>query len=461
MPGIRRLVAFAALAGALALAGCAATGMESESEPMAPPPAPVVAAPPVPYKDCWDGSSVPAGTECPPRAYERESAAREEEEEEEEFSPNEIVAACLRAETCIGVNVLFGTNREVVFGQETETFNRFGGSPATPFKTANGGALVLGETFITVPAPERRQAGRINRPVALFGQRIGVRLDPERHFVFVDYGRLGRQDFAQRINDADSAFVFIHGFNVSFKNAAMRAAQLKVDGGFDGQAMIYSWPTQHNRRLWPGRPYAASQRAAEAARTHFRDFLDLIRAETDSRKVHIVAHSMGNYMMMEVLAALREEAERAGEDGPIFGDIIFAAPDVDRDAFISLARRIDGLGRGMTLYASSRDVSMDIARQLCRLDSGARCPPRAGDVPDAGPIILTQPQLDTIDASNLPNRFFLPTDEHDYFGGDIQILRDITALMRTGRRAPRLETLNEARTRNGRYWIFPCAAGYC
>ncbi|MBI1392640.1 MAG: alpha/beta fold hydrolase [Alphaproteobacteria bacterium] len=371
------------------------------------------------------------------------------------------VAECLILETCIGVDILFGSNREILFGEETETFNRFGRSPETPFKSTNAGELTLGEIFVTVPT--KRDAGVISRPPEVMGRRIGFRLDPQKHFVFVDYGPLSRDAFGGRIDAADSAFLFVHGFNVSFKSAAMRAAQLKVDGGYDGQAMIFSWPTQHYdpspTSPLPRDAYEASRREAEAARAQFREFLDLIVARTDSRKVHIIAHSMGNYMMMETLAALRDAA---GSDGaPVFGEIIFAAPDVDRDEFSALARRIDGLGSGMTLYASSKDFSMEVSRKLCELRVGAPCPPRAGDAPAGeGPIVLSGLGIDTIDASNLPNRFFLPTDEHDYFGGDIQIIRDIAALMRTRQRAPRTLTLNAADAGAGRYWIFPCAAGY-
>lgn len=415
------------------------------------------------YKDCYDGSTVPVDAACPEALEEGpapEAAPVYEEPMGELDEGAAFVADCLAAGTCEGVNILFGSNREIEFGRQAENFNRFGRDPETPFKDRNARTLTLGEVFVTVPRSEDRRAGTIDRPPALFGQRIGFELDPTRHFVFVRYGELSERAFLDALDAKDSAFLFVHGFNVSFESAAMRAAQLKVDGRYDGQAMIYSWPTKHVR-LRPGPPYRASQREAEAARRHFRDFLRMIRDDGQSRKLHIVAHSMGNYMMMEVLAALREEAADGGL--PLFGEIIFAAPDVDRDEFVDLARRIDGLGRGMTLYASSRDVSMEIARNLCRTQRGRACPPRAGDVPEQGPIALRDSDitLDTIDASNLPNRDFLPLDEHDYFGGDIQILRDIADLLQTGERAPRSSIWDEGTAGGARYWIFPCAQGYC
>src|SRR5262249_32675638 len=39
------------------------------------------------------------------------------------------------------------------------------------------------------------------------------------------------------------AFVFVHGYNVSFDNALRRTAQLAHDLRFDGAAFLYSWPS--------------------------------------------------------------------------------------------------------------------------------------------------------------------------------------------------------------------------
>jgi esterase/lipase superfamily enzyme len=38
------------------------------------------------------------------------------------------------------------------------------------------------------------------------------------------------------------AFVFVHGFNVSFENALRRTAQIAYDLNFDGAPFLFSWP---------------------------------------------------------------------------------------------------------------------------------------------------------------------------------------------------------------------------
>lgn len=370
------------------------------------------------------------------------------------------VEDCLAEDTCIPVNILFGTNRDVVFGQPVESFNRFQATPETPFKMTDAEALTLGELLITVP--KERALAEISRPsrfrIPWTDITIGGRLNPERHFVFVDYARLSEDQFGARLEEIPTAFIFVHGFNVPMKSAAMRAAQLKVDSGFEGQAMIYSWPTQQaSFSNFGAAAYQQSRSFAEAARTQFRDFIGLVMDHTDAGAVHIVAHSMGNYVMMDVLADLND-ARPAGSP-PQFGEIVFAAPDVGQDRFVALAERMEGLGRGMTLYASSKDIAMTLSRKLCETQGGADCPPRAGDVPERGPLVVGP--VETVDVSSLDEGFFsfdfLSDFGHSYYGGDRSLLQDIGLMLQTGLRPPkrRNPTLREEGREPNVYWVYP------
>lgn len=40
------------------------------------------------------------------------------------------------------------------------------------------------------------------------------------------------------------AFIFVHGFNNSFEDAARRTAQIAFDVKFDGVPLFYSWPSK-------------------------------------------------------------------------------------------------------------------------------------------------------------------------------------------------------------------------
>ncbi len=72
--------------------------------------------------------------------------------------------------------------------------------------------------------------------------------------------------------------------------------------------------------------------------------------------VHLVAHSMGNRGLLRALQRLAADAEmRAGVK---FGQIFLAAPDVDRDLFLGLARLYPQFSDRTTLYASDGDKAV-------------------------------------------------------------------------------------------------------
>ena len=50
--------------------------------------------------------------------------------------------------------------------------------------------------------------------------------------------------------DADerSALIFVHGYNVSFQEAALRAAQIGFDLSVKGAMAFFGWPSQGSRR---------------------------------------------------------------------------------------------------------------------------------------------------------------------------------------------------------------------
>lgn len=376
----------------------------------------------------------------------------------------EEVGACLSENACTSVRVFYGTNRAVDLTQPIERLNTVGRAGVTPFAAVESDdGLILGTVTVSVPCLQgdvtqaergcRRRFADIPRPgeVSAFGASWRPALDPYQHFVFYRAETLSRSDFASAVADVEQAFVFVHGFNVSFKNAAMTAAQLKVDSQFPGEAFIYSWPTRH------APDYIPSRRAAEAARAHFRDYIDTVLADTGADEVHVIAHSMGNYLIMPVLAEMARE--RQGE-APIFGELIFAAPDIAAEDFAAYAEEIEGLGRGLTLYASANDLAMRASIQVCRMNQEEDvCGRRAGDVGPEGPVTL--PNVETIDVTALDGDFFAAGlfDDfgHGYFNEDRNLIQDIGVLISSGVRPPerRNPTLRKIAAEDGEFWRFP------
>jgi len=202
--------------------------------------------------------------------------------------------------------------------------------------------------------------------------------------------------------------LYIHGYNQSFADAATRAAKLSIDLEIDGAVFFYSWPSQASFLAYG----VDAQIAADARRAeHVANFIRALADRTDGAPLTIIAHSMGNSILLNALEALkRPPSGRA----PALGDIVFAAPDVGVDRFLASMANIRGLGERMTLYASARDRAL----QASRLFNGMT---RAGERAFVLPEVL-----DSIDTSGASRGLL----GHDDFAGTAR--DDLRAILWTG-----------------------------
>lgn len=293
-------------------------------------------------------------------------------------------------ESPIAVEVWFGTNRTDLGGSD----------PATRFDT-RAGPLTLGRLSVTIPPTHR--TGMIERPSAW---SLTGHADPMRHVVLAHVEALAREAFSQGCCGEDDRLLFIHGYNVSFHDGALRAAQLAFDLEFRGRAMYFSWPS---RSTLLG--YLADSNSVLASRPAMVEFLEL--ATRGPGRLHVIAHSMGNRYLLEALDVfLRDHPDRQ------LGQVILGAPDVDREELAVRMQLLQRHAAGVTLYASRNDWALVVSRRI----HGA---PRAGDIGD-DPVRIAG--LATLDASEIP----ADTLGHSYFGDAPQILGDMVGLIRLG-----------------------------
>jgi esterase/lipase superfamily enzyme len=337
------------------------------------------------------------------------------------------------------VPVFFGTDRS-----RRDQPKRIG------YGTDRGRKLEVGRALVTVP--KAHQVPNVERPWAIKIPYTSVVLyqqdeDPKRHFTILDIKALSKEDLVALIRDRlgasksfqDEALIFVHGYNNRFDDALFRTAQIAYDLKYDGAPFLYSWPSGAGIA---GYPY--DRESAQQAEPYFQQFLLMVLKETGAKKVSIIAHSMGNQLLLQVLRNL----DRSNPEVARIDQIILAAPDVDRDSFAFLAAQIRGVGHGITMYASSNDVALGISR---RFAGGV---PRAGDVPiGVGPIVVVG--VDTIDVSALSTEYLALN--HSSYAEKTGLLKDIELVLRTGVRPPeiRLPLLERVTGSLGDYWRYP------
>lgn len=207
-------------------------------------------------------------------------------------------------------------------------------------------------------------------------------------------------------------FIFVHGFNNTFEDAARRTAQMAYDLDFDGTPMMYSWPSQGSATA-----YAVDEAAVGISGRRLADFLETVVAQSGAQRIHLIAHSMGNRALLEALQTYL--AKRAPDDRRhIFGQIVFTAPDVDRDYFTDAIQSMEESAERITLYASDNDLALRSSQFI----HGA---PRAGT---AGDVIVKLAGLDSIDMSSVP----ADSLGHSYFAANSGAIYDIFRLLWRG-----------------------------
>jgi esterase/lipase superfamily enzyme len=215
-------------------------------------------------------------------------------------------------------------------------------------------------------------------------------------------------DTARQDGATPHALVFIHGFNVSFEEAAIRSAQLAVDLKVSGATAFFSWPSRGTISA-----YTADEATIEASEGAISRFLIDFSAQCGAQKVHLIAHSMGNRGLLRALQRIAADAQ--AHSSLRFGQIFLAAPDVDRDLFLDLARLYPQFAQRTTLYASAADRAVHLSARL-------------HDAPRAG-YFFPYTVASGVDTVAVPN-FDLDLIGHGYYAEAEALLHDIFYLMR-------------------------------
>ncbi len=209
----------------------------------------------------------------------------------------------------------------------------------------------------------------------------------------------GKQDmeaFARAVADAakaahcNSVLLFVHGYNQTFQTALMRSGQLATDTQWSCVNAAFSWSSEGKYDRY----------AADIERSGYAVplLIDTLRALTATGvQVNIVAHSMGNRVVMSALASLCSH-----RPARLVNELLLVAPDVsaehDNDDFGHLLEHSASCFRRTTIYASENDLILITSEGV---HGGI---PRAGRVPDKDLQYVEGPYglVDVIDASRAP-----------------------------------------------------------
>lgn len=299
----------------------------------------------------------------------------------------------------------------------------------------------LARGYCDVSIPSIHVKGELESPSWM---QLEFTPDPEKHVVLKTVQPLASDAFydmvAARVANSPSkeAVVYIHGYNNSFENAARQTAQFALDAGFDGAPILYSWPSK-NRLL----SYTEDEDTVMWTTFHLRDFLQELSERSHAKKIHLIAHSMGNRALIPALQML---ASRNAQAAAPFDQVVFAAPDIGAEVLGQYAREIARATHRLTLYASANDDALLMSRFIHGAD-------RAGQGDSKNGYLLVAPGIDTVDASAMRTDFI----GHTYFSQSGSIIDDIRKIFASGA-PPELRNLIPKTLRDLQYWMMPPGA---
>ena len=310
-------------------------------------------------------------------------------------------------------------------------------SPARMFG-CDYGDLSYGTCLVSIPRDHRM--GELESASIW---RLELNPDSKKNVLLLQIMPQGRTNFFNGVNSeinssaGKRAFIFIHGFNITFQEAARRTAQLAYDLGFDGAPVFYSWPSQGNVF-----GYTKDEQSIEYSEPHLEEFLNDFAINSGATNICVIAHSMGCHALAVAFASLAAEHPAAARR---FKEIIMAAPDIDSMVFkTQIAPEIISTNSPfVTIYASSNDRALTISRSFY---NGHQ---RLGE---SLPFPTVVPGMDTIDATAVDTSFI----GHSYVGDERSVISDPYYLLQTGESMEefRRAAMVRAGTEPGQYWKF-------
>jgi esterase/lipase superfamily enzyme len=301
-------------------------------------------------------------------------------------------------------------------------------------------------------------------PLALTGVEELVRMPPSNTPMEVVNGEpVENPDYLKAVAEAEAqiteivraqmakspvkdAFVFVHGYNNTFEDAAFRMATLWHYMGRPGVAILYSWPAGHPGLL---RGYTYDRESSEFTVHHLKQIASILARCPEVHRIHVVGHSRGTDVVMNTLReawiATRMMTDRRASK---LGNVVIAAADIDWDVLqqrIAAERVFAGIDN-IAFYLSDEDKALGISHWL--FGSVARIGQLGMNMltPEQRDMIVKQDQIQIIE-TKVKSDFI----GHAYFIDNPAVLSDVILFLRDGKR-PGAERGRPLSRRPGEFW---------
>ena len=332
------------------------------------------------------------------------------------------------------------------------------GASDSPYTAERSRSIAFGSTMIEFKESESLALGATTElgrfpaiPYRLTEAPGGMRRAPEVVEAHTHAKQRLQEEIARRLVIArrKEVVLFVHGFHVSFENAALTMGEMCHFLGREFVCGIFTWPAGSDRGILFG--YDADRESAEYAVEDLVKLIRIIAGTPGLERIHFVAHSRGTDTLASALAVLGVEAY-ALKSSPArefhIANIVLVAPDLDGDVAITKIFKVfsdpdlpfggepepgaiipPSPGLRLTMYVSPDDKALatsgwlfgSVAR-LGRIDATMFTPKQIE-------LIGNLDAVDIIEVRGATDFF-----GHSYFISNPQVSADIIAMLRYGLR---------------------------
>ncbi|GAB4511356.1 MAG: alpha/beta hydrolase [Roseibium sp.] len=264
--------------------------------------------------------------------------------------------------------------------------------PDTYFSGERAPAVNFAQASISVP-PEHKP-GEIEWPRSLPG-------DPEKDFVARKAGYISdkaafRREIDRRLAALPAGnrdvLVFIHGYNTRFAEGLFRFTQIVHDAEFDGVPVLFTWASRGNLQ-----DYVYDLNSAAIARGALEETLVEL-AKTRADNVTVIAHSMGNWLLMEMAVQAKPESRQAINRK--VQNIVLAAPDIDIDLFKAQLKRLGKPARPFTVIVSRDDRALRLSRTIAGGKERVGAYSNDRELAELGAVVVDVTELESLDGAH-------------------------------------------------------------
>ena len=297
------------------------------------------------------------------------------------------------------------------------TTRRQDASGSILFNGKRADAMAFADISVSIPPDGVRKVGEVQWPKALPG-------DPAVNFVTKHTAILDRASALALVHASirrtpkRQVLVFVHGFNNKFEDAVYRFAQIVHDSHTEAVPVLFTWPSKGSVLA-----YGYDRESATYSRNQLENVLGGLAADPSVGEISILAHSMGNWLLLE---SLRQMAIRGGRIPPKIKNVLLAAPDVDVDIAREQIADMGPNKPAFALFVSRSDKALAISSDMW--GDGARL----GSIDPLSPAnraMLEREKIAVYDLSDLTTPGGL---NHDTFATSPEIVGLIGARLAAG-----------------------------